>query len=103
MSDKRTTEDEQLFDKRRRQEESVKTEVIIELRNENRKLLQNQQRTVTALIQTGDLLMQSLEGLRVYRVQVLQLTESALKSDSHCVVGCLKHYWHTESGWGKNE
>jgi hypothetical protein len=58
---------------------------------------------MVALIQTGDLLVQSLEALRVYREQILQFTESALKNDQHCVPGCLKHYWDSENGWKKRE
>ena len=96
---KRTSKDEQLFDESLRREESTKTEVILELRNENKRLLQNQQRTMAALIQTGDLLLQSLEALRIYRVQILQGTESALKSNSPCVPGCRTHHWDTEHGW----
>ena len=89
---KRSKKDEDDYNDTLRREEPIKTEVIVELRHLNQILLTNQQLLLEALIQSSD-------HLRTYRVQALERTKYALKSTSHCVVGCTNHTWDDVDGW----
>lgn len=99
----RTAADEARFYEQLRREEPIKTEVIVELREQNKRLLENQQRTLTALIEYGDLLAASIGMLRAYRLDALRLTERAIEDGSHCLPGCQRHEWHSIDGWHRNE
>lgn len=95
MSDlpKRTKKDEDDYNKHLRREEPIKTEVIVELRDQNKSLWQSQANLLQALIEAQD-------ALRVYRMQALEIARKrASQSDGHCVPGCRKHEWDSENGW----
>lgn len=89
---KRTAKDEADYNLNLRREEPIKTEVIVELRNHNRALLEAQVRILEALIQAND-------SLRVYRMASVAAVKFALASSGSCAPGCTKHEWHNSDGW----
>lgn len=94
MSNKRTAKDEADYNANLRREAPITSEVIVELRNEYRALLEDRERLLEALIGAQD-------ALRFYRLQALATTKRAIKlaSESRCVAGCDKHYWDDVDGW----
>lgn len=89
---KRTQKDEDSYNAILRREEPIKTEVIIELKQANQRLLENQERLIRSLLEMSD-------QLRVYRVQALANVELANRSPSHCLSGCTRHEWNDVDGW----
>lgn len=89
---KRTAKDEIEYDQHLRLQEDVKTEVIVELREGVRMLLENKAHLLQALIQAQD-------DLRVYRGYALEAVRAALANLGDCVPGCTKHEWDHIEGW----
>ncbi|MBU0959873.1 MAG: hypothetical protein KKB31_08040 [Nanoarchaeota archaeon] len=75
-----------------RREAPIKTEVIVELREQNRALWESQARLLSALIAAED-------ALRVYRALTLERSIACGSSDSKCVPGCDRHRWDDADGW----
>jgi hypothetical protein len=90
--DERTQKDEDNYNANLRREEPIKTEVIVELREQNRNLLANQVWLLRALLSAESV-------LAIFRAQVLEQTEALLASNSKCIPGCLLHEWHDADGW----
>lgn len=67
MRNQRTAKDERDYVENLRREEPIKTEVIVELKQMNRVLLENNARILQALIDAQD-------SLRAYRVAALEQT-----------------------------
>lgn len=88
----RTAKDEYQLDEQLRREESIKTEVIVELREQNRVLLASQERLLAALCEAQ-------ASLQTYRISALENTRQAIQSSTDCIPGCTKHYWGTADGW----
>lgn len=85
--EKRTKKDEDDYNAELRREEPLKTEIIVMLRADRKRLLLNQQKLLTNLLHaTAD--------LQLYRAQVLERTEQALKVDT--IPG---FYWDNVDGW----
>ncbi len=78
------------------EESDIKREVIIEFRGLSKHLLENNVRTMKALIEAQ-------EALLVYRKGSLQQMENMLShfGSTGCVPGCDKHTWDTKDGWHK--
>jgi hypothetical protein len=88
----RTAKDEREFDAELRREEGIKTEVIMELREQNRQLWQSQVNLLRSLLLA--------EGaLAVYRQHALVGAERAVKAEGDCVPGCVRHRWDDKDGW----
>lgn len=102
----RCSYDEYKLDEELREQEEIKTEVIGEMRQQITTLLENQQRLSEALIAEGDLLVQSLSALRIYRERVLEYTTRTIgerqRGNDRCVPGCSRHAWDTTRGWTRN-
>jgi len=92
----RTAADEYKYDQQLRREEKVKSELIQELRQQNRVLWQNHQRLLEALLAAE-------ESLRVYRTRQLKVTEQALLQQYHCVPGCTQYRWDDKDGWHRTD
>ena len=92
----RTAIDEQEYIKELRREEPIKTEVIQELRQQNKQLWQSQVMLLEGLIRAED-------ALRVYRLTVLERARHAVQGeDSHCIPHCTRHHWDSCDGWHRN-
>lgn len=92
MSEKRTAKDEAEYVKSLRREESIKTEVIIELRQQNKDLWTTQATLLEALIANSD-------ALRVYRQEALERARWASAHAGSCAPGCQRHTWDSNDGW----
>lgn len=99
----RTSLDEYQFDQNLRREEDIKTEVIVELRNENRGQREALKRVMETLNRQSKMLRDSLAINEHYRSFVVKQLEGELASDSHCKPGCTKHVWHDSDGWHRPE
>lgn len=87
---KRTQKDEAQWLEQVRREHTLSSDIIRQLRNERQFLLANQQRLLTSLLQSD-------EVIHGYRTQVLADTERLLKSDA--ISG---FYWDDVDGWHRN-
>ncbi len=89
----RSVKEEKAFSDNLRREEPIKTDVIVELRAQNKMLWANQVSLLTNLINAED-------ALRVYRLNLLEQSKAcAGDSATHCVPGCTKHEWRNSDGW----
>lgn len=84
---KRTAKDEAEYNAHLRREEPIKTEIIQQLRADNKVLLTNQQRLLTNL-----LLAQ--QDLATYRAEKIASAEMALATG-----GVSGFYWDNVDGW----
>lgn len=77
-----------------RAECDVQREVIIHLRTEMQRLLEDRKRLLEALVTQG-------VALDTYRRDALGLTEQAISSAQrgHCTPFCGRHRWDTATGW----
>lgn len=91
---KRTPHDEYEYDQHLRAQEDIKTEVIVELREQNRLLIENQRTLLHNLIE-------ATTALNVYRGNLLTATERACRErqSSPCASDCDRHTWDTVKGW----
>lgn len=95
----RTAADEAQYVAHLIREEPIKTEVIVELREQNERMRENQRNLLHQVIDYGDLLVAAITALRVYRVNALKSTEREMEDGSDCVPFCGKHIWDTCDGW----
>lgn len=96
MSQQRTAKDEANYNAGRRREEPIKTEVIAELREQNKQLWQTQ---VTLL----DNLLRDAEAIFIYRSRALASAKANAESSSSCIPGCTRHTWDSKDGWHRKE
>lgn len=73
-----------------RRESDIKTEVVVELREQNRILFAEGKTLLKALIEQTDL----VQG---YRRRHLDDMLRAQETD--CAIGCDKHVWEDKDGW----
>lgn len=92
MRTKRTAKDDREYEANLRREGPIKTEVIAELREQNRALWKTQASLLGALINAQD-------ALRVYRVLALNQAKSFSEQTGRCTPGCRLHEWHHDNGW----
>lgn len=96
--EKRETLDEQL-----RREESIKTEVIVELKNHNKALINANIRTIEALVSQTNYLIENLKVVNHYRTMMLNQSRIAVNDTSHCLENCSRHEWSREDGWKRKK
>lgn len=94
----RSSKDEYTYDQQLREQEAIKTEVINDLREQNRVLLLTQENLLRNLINAES-------ALAGYRRNTLAATEraNAKANASHCTTDCARHSWDTVAGWKKND
>lgn len=88
----RTKADEVEYVANLKREEPIKTQVIVELREQNRNLWTSQARILQALLDAE-------AALRVYREVSLQQARLAADDPSPCRPGCKRHRWDDVDGW----
>lgn len=90
----RTSKDEYRYDAQLRREEKIKTEVIVQLRDQNKALWRAQRDLLASLLAAGN-------TLQTYREGALHNAELAIQHYEHgsCVPGCTKHVWNSVDGW----
>ena len=96
MSNKRTQKDEDEYNAILRREDSIKTEIIVQLREQNKTLWTSQATLLEAVIRAED-------ALRIYREQALAIAQQAANSSSRCTPGCTRHRWDDKDGWHRED
>lgn len=99
----RTQKDETKYDEQLRREESIKTEVILELREALRTAHRNNAVMTREAIRYSQELSQAIEALAFYRQRFADQSEQWVSTSSPCLPGCDRHEWRTEDGWHKKE
>ena len=99
MTAKGTVKDERDYVEELLREEPIKSEVIVELREHNKHLLNNQVVLLTTLVQMTDSLIGALTSLNIYRRDLMASGQRLSKDQGSCAVGCQRHEWTSEDGW----
>ena len=93
---KRNQADEAKFDAQLRREEDIKTEVILHLREHNKRLIATTGKLLSALIDAQN-------SLQEYRTDALARVEWMKTQTGDCIPGCTEHVWDSTDGWHRKE
>ena len=72
--------------------EDIKSEVIRELKEQNKELWISQERLLIGLID-------ATEALKIYRMKQLRIARASIDDNSKCLPECKQHEWDFVKGW----